>query len=174
MKYHVTHAGRERVVEIRQTKDGVRVLVDGEPHPVDLAEVGGTDLYSLLVDGRSVSFAARFENGSALLSFHDRDVEVAIEDERTRLARLATGGGRKARGAAEVKSVMPGVVKEVRVAAGQAVRAGEALLILEAMKMENEIRAPDDAVVARVHVEPGKAVEKGALLLTFEVAADPA
>jgi biotin carboxyl carrier protein len=167
MKYHVTVAGRERVVEIRQTKDGVRVLVDGEPHPVDLAEVPGSDLYSLLVDGRSVAFAARFENGTARLSFHDRDVEVSIEDERTRLARLATGGGRRTRGATEVKSVMPGVVREVRVSPGQAVRAGDALLILEAMKMENEIRAQDDAVVLRIHVEPGKAVEKGALLLTF-------
>jgi biotin carboxyl carrier protein len=167
MRYHVTVAGRERVVEIRQTRDGVRVLVDGEPHPVDLAAVEGTDLFSLLVDGRSVSFAARFENGSALLSFHDRDVEVGIEDERTRLARLATGGGRRARTSTEVKSVMPGIVKEVRVEAGQAVKAGEPLLILEAMKMENEIRAPDDAVVERVHVGPGRPVEKGALLVTF-------
>ncbi|MFV1959930.1 MAG: acetyl-CoA carboxylase biotin carboxyl carrier protein subunit [Planctomycetota bacterium] len=63
---------------------------------------------------------------------------------------------------------MPGVVKEVRVAPGDPVRQGEALLILEAMKMENEIRAPRDGVVKTVAVTAGAPVEKGALLLTLD------
>jgi glutaconyl-CoA/methylmalonyl-CoA decarboxylase subunit gamma len=172
VRFHVTLDGREHVVEIHARGDALRVLVDGKPHPADLAEVGTTGLYSLIVDGRSVSFAARFENGSAVLSFHDREVEVAIEDERTRLARQATGGSRRGRSTAEVRSVMPGVVKEVRVAAGDAVGAGQPLLILEAMKMENEIRAADAARVARVHVEAGAAVEKGALLVSLDPVPD--
>ena len=168
MKYYVEIAGRERLVEIRPEKDGLTVLVDGEPHPVDLAEVQGAGLYSLLVDGNSHAYGARFENGDAVLSFHDREVHLRIEDERTRLAHQAAGGKRAGSGAAEIKSVMPGVVKEVRVANGDAVREGQALLILEAMKMENEIRAPRDGTVKKIHAAPGTAVDKGALLVTLE------
>ena len=120
------------------------------------------------MDGASVTYAARFEDGHAVLSFHDREVRVGIENERTRMARLATGGAGKAQGKADVKSSMPGVVKEIRVEEGQAVSSGEALLILEAMKMENEIRAPLDGVVSKVHVAAGQAVDKGAPLVNLE------
>ncbi len=135
---------------------------------MDLAQVEGTALYSLIVDGWSYAYGARFDDGEAVLSFHDRDVALRIEDERTRLARLATGGSRAAPGPSVIKSVMPGIVKEVRVAAGDAVLQGQPLLILEAMKMENEIRAPRDAVVERLHVDAGRAVDKGAVLVTLE------
>jgi biotin carboxyl carrier protein len=63
---------------------------------------------------------------------------------------------------------MPGVVKEVRVAEGDAVKEGQALLILEAMKMENEIRAPRDGRVKTLHVAAGDAVDKGARLASLE------
>ena len=174
MKYYVEIAGHERLVEIKSGKDGTQVFVDGELHPVDIAEVQGAGLYSLIVDGNSHAYAARFENGDAVLSFHDREVQLRIEDERTRLAREATGGGRAGGGPAEVKSVMPGVVKELRVAEGDTVAEGEALLILEAMKMENEIRATHDGVVERIHVTEGDAVEKGALLVTMGAVEEPA
>ena len=167
MRYFVEIGGRERVVEIQAGKEGVRVLVDGVAHPVDVVEVGGTGLFSLLVDGASHAFAARFEDGEVLLAFHDREVGVRIEDEPTRLARTATGGRRGGAGPARVRSVMPGIVREIRVAPGAAVVEGTALLILEAMKMENEIRAPHEGVVEEVHVRPGQPVEKGALLVTL-------
>jgi biotin carboxyl carrier protein len=169
-RYFVEWGGRTRVVEIRQGREGLEVLVDGEPHPADVTAVEDGDLLNLLVDGRSVTYAARFEDGAALLSFHDRDVRVPIEDERGRMARLAMAGGRKGDGGAEVKSVMPGVVKEVLVAADQAVESGQPLLILEAMKMENEIRAPRAGVVGTVHVAAGQAVEKGARLVSLQPA----
>lgn len=166
-RYYVQWAGAERVVEIRQGEAGLEVLVDGTPHPADVAAVENGDLLNLLIDGQSVTYAARFENGSAMLSFHDREVRVPIEDERGRLARLATGGSRSANGAADVRSVMPGVVKAVLVGADDAVEAGQPLLILEAMKMENEIRAPRGGTVAEVHVQAGEAVDKGAQLVSL-------
>ena len=173
MKYYVEAGGKTHVVEIVATKEGTRVLVDGVPHPADLAAVEGTGLYSLLLDDRSVAFAARFENGTAVLAFHDREARVAIEDERTREARRMTGGAKRPRGGGEVRSRMPGVVKEVRVKPGDSVEAGRPLLVLEAMKMENEIRADRAAVVKAVHVSAGQAVEKGALLVTlFDPAGD--
>lgn len=165
MRYFVEWAGQTREVEIHADEAGVRVVVDGTEHPTSVATVDGSGLLNLIVDGNSVTYAARFEDGHAVLSFHDREVRVGIEDERTRLARLATGGGASGQAAAEIKSVMPGVVKEIRVAAGDTVPAGHPLLILEAMKMENEIRAPQEGVVEVVHVAAGQAVEKGAPLL---------
>ncbi|MFM8386720.1 MAG: acetyl-CoA carboxylase biotin carboxyl carrier protein subunit [Planctomycetia bacterium] len=166
MKYFVEWAGRTREVEIRQVDGRTHVLVDGAAHVADIAHAGSDGLLSLVLDGASWTIATRFEDGHAVLSFHDREVRLRIEDERTRAARLATGGARQASGRAEVKSVMPGVVKELRVRPGDAVAAGEALLILEAMKMENEIRAPHEGVVEAVHVKAGTAVEKGARLVT--------
>ena len=166
-KYYVDWGGRRRVVEVRHGKDGLEVLVDGEPRPADVSAVENGDLLNLLVDGESVTYAARFENGVAVLSFHDREVSVPIEDERGRMARLATGGTRKASAKSEIHSVMPGVVKEVLVEAGDAVSAGQPLLILEAMKMENEIRSARDGVVETIHVDAGRAVEKSALLVSL-------
>jgi len=167
-RYYVQWAGEDRIVEIRQGETGLEVLVDGKPHPADVTAVEGGDLLNLLVDGQSVTYAARFENGAAMLSFHDREVRVPIEDERGRMARLATGGrGDRSGSDSDVKSVMPGIVKEILVAAEEAVEAGQALLILEAMKMENEIRAPRAGAVGEIHVAPGEAVEKGALLVSL-------
>jgi pyruvate carboxylase subunit B len=167
VKYFVEWAGRTREVEIRLVEGRTEVRVDGVPHQADVAVAGDDGLLSLLLDGGSWTIATRFEDGHAVLGFHDREVRVRIEDERTRAARLATGGARQASGRVEVKSVMPGVVKELRVSAGQDVEAGEALVILEAMKMENEIRAPHAGRVEAVHVQARAAVEKGARLVTI-------
>ena len=166
-RYYVQWAGQERVVEIRQGEHGLEVLVDGKLHPADVTAVEDSGLLNLLVDQQSVTYAARFEDGAAMLSFHDREVRVPIEDERGRMARIATGGSAAGGGDANVKSVMPGIVKEVLVTAADAVAAGQPLLILEAMKMENEIRAPREGVVGTVHVSAGQAVEKGAQLVSL-------
>jgi biotin carboxyl carrier protein len=165
LKYLVEWAGSTHEVEVRLAKGETQVLVDGTPHRAEVAVAGDDGLLSLLLDGGSWTYAARFEDGVAVLSFHDREVRVRVEDERTRAARLATGGPRAAVGRAEVKSVMPGVVKEVRVERGQSVEGGQALLILEAMKMENEIQSPIDGAVEELFVEAGQTVESGADLL---------
>ena len=164
-------AGRERLVEIQPGKDGLQVLVDGEPHPVDIAEVQGAGLYSLLVDGNSHAYAARFENGEATaLLPRPRGARSASRTSAPGWHARPPGGARRGGGPAEIKSVMPGVVKEIRVAEGDRVAEGQPLLILEAMKMENEIRAPHEGVVERIHVQPGAAVDKGALLVTMGAA----
>ena len=68
----------------------------------------------------------------------------------------------------EIKAPMPGLIREVLVVPGQSVEAGDPVVILEAMKMENTIRSPGAGVVAKVPVDQGKAVEKGQVLVTFE------
>jgi biotin carboxyl carrier protein len=181
--YYVRWAGRERVVEIRRTKGtgadgGLEVLVDGTPHPAEVAAVEPEGLLSLLVDGRSITYSVRFEDSppfgqTAILGFHDLEVRVPIEDERRHAARLAAGTPAKPSGRVEVRSVMPGVVKELRAAAGSEVEEGQSLLILEAMKMENEIRAPQAGRVEALHVAARQSVEKGALLVTIGPSGGP-
>ena len=166
-KYYAEWAGEERVVEIRQGPNGLEAVVDGDVYVVDVTAVEHSGLLNLLVNDESWTYAARFENGAAMLSFHEREVSVPIEDERGRLARLATGGASGGGGDSEITSVMPGVVKEVLVSAAEAVEQGQPLLILEAMKMENEIRAPRGGHVDVVHVEAGQAVDKGANLVSL-------
>ena len=167
MRYFVEWAGKTRLVEVVTDKAGTRVLVDGVPHRAEIEPVEGTGLFSLLLDDRSTSFAARFEDGVADLQLHDREVRVPVEDERTREAHRATAGAKKASGQGVVKAVMPGVVKDVRVVAGTVVTLHQPLLVLEAMKMENEIRADRAGTVKTVHVVAGQAVEKGATLVTI-------
>jgi pyruvate carboxylase subunit B len=94
-------------------------------------------------------------------------IEVEAVDERTRQIQALTG--RKPGGPAGgvVRAPMPGLVVRVEVAEGQRIAAGAALVVVEAMKMENELRATRPGVVAKVHVAAGTAVEKGAPLVTF-------
>jgi biotin carboxyl carrier protein len=167
MKYFVEWRGATRVVEIATGPTGTTVTVDGVPHRADLASIEGTGLHSLLLDDASYAFASRFEGATAVLAFHDREARVVVEDERAREARRVTAGSKKATGSGEVKSVMPGVVKELRVAVGDVVAAKQPLVVLEAMKMENEIRADRAGKVLKVHVKAGQAVEKGAPLVTI-------
>ncbi len=94
--------------------------------------------------------------------------KLHIADKYERLVQamgLAIGGGQKMN---EIKAPMPGLVLDVMVSEGQAVQKGEPLLILEAMKMENVIKAAADAVVKHIAVKKGVPVEKGALLMRFE------
>ena len=94
-------------------------------------------------------------------SFH-----MELEDERERAAQLAARAA--AKGGGPVKAVMPGVVVQLLVKEGDTVEEGAPLLVLEAMKMQNEIAAPSSAVVQRVHVESGQAVGAGEVLVTLK------
>ena len=95
-------------------------------------------------------------------------MDVTVKDEKALL--LERFGLQEAAGPAEraVHAPMPGLVLSVMVEPGQSVRTGDGLLVLEAMKMENELRAPTDGVVKALHITPGDTVSKNALLLEFE------
>ena len=155
-----------QAVDVRLERGSVSV--DGVP--VDASFQAGADgAFSLLLDGRSYSGTVRKgPSGTHTVSIGGREVEVRVKDEQALL--LERFGVGTSAGAAhrEVHAPMPGLVLRVTVEAGQAVKAGEGLLVLEAMKMENELRAPGDGTVAALHVKPGDAVGKGDLLVTFE------
>jgi biotin carboxyl carrier protein len=168
MLYHVTLAGRVFQVEL----DGGRVLVDGQDAgATELVSLPGTPVQHLLLDGRSVAVVARADGAEWSLHVDGWPVRAEVIDERTRAIRAMTGRAAGPQGPKPVRAPMPGMIVRTDVAVGERVSAGQGVVVMEAMKMENELKAEAGGVVARVLVEPGQAVEKGAVLVEFEAAA---
>jgi len=165
MKYIVTVLGREMEVEV----DGEQVTVGGRVHVATLSRVPGTPVRQLLLDGRSEAVAVEAAGGGRwTITRRGERCEIEVLDERTRHVRSLTAGGDRARGPLALKAPMPGLVVRVQVEAGQPVVAGSGVVVLEAMKMENELRAAGPGVVRTVRVRPGEAVEKGQVLVEFD------
>jgi pyruvate carboxylase subunit B len=167
MLYHVTIAGRVLAVEL----DGGRVTVDGaDVGAADVVTLPGTPVRHLLLDGRSVLVVA--ERGQAAWNLHVDGWPVSAEvvDERTRAIRALTARTAGPQGPRPVRAPMPGMIVRTDVEAGERVAAGQGVVVMEAMKMENELKAETAGVVARVLVTAGQAVEKGTVLIEFEAA----
>jgi len=165
MKYFVTIGAQTIEVEV----DGDRVLVGGEAVDVQLAPLAGTPLYHLLLGAESWTVAAQplEEDGRWAMGAVGERVEVTVRDERTRETAALTTAAPGGAAPAVVRAPMPGLVVRVEVADGQRVDAGAGLVVVEAMKMENELRAPRAGMVQTVHVAVGQAVEKGMPLVTL-------
>ncbi len=167
MKYFVSLRGRTYEVDV----GGGRVTVDGEPFEAHLAAVPGTPLYHLLLAGQSWTVAAQSLDGVAPLRWALGAVgerfEVEAVDDRTRQIQALTGRGKAPSGGGVVKAPMPGLVVRGEVTVGQQVDTGAGLVVVEAMKMENELRATRPGVVQTIHVTPGETVDKGASLVTL-------
>jgi pyruvate carboxylase subunit B len=162
MIYHVTIGAYTHEVEVV----GDRVTVDGTSYEVDLARVADGPVRSLLVGTDSHRFVAEGHGaGRWDLYLGGRRLRAEVVDERTRAIRAMTGNGAAALGPRPVLAPMPGLVVRVEVAEGDTVRAGQGVVIVEAMKMENELRAEAPGVVRRVHVREGQTVEKDQLLV---------
>ncbi len=164
MKYFVTVAGREFGIEV----DGDHVRVDGQDLRAHLSPIPGTPLRHLLVGHDSLTLAMdRAASGAWQVQVHGTREEIEVVDERTRHIRSLTGGGKGKGGPAQLKAPMPGLVVRVLVAPGDKVLPGQGLVVLEAMKMENELRAAAPGTVASVSAQPGQAVDKGQILVEF-------
>lgn len=164
MKYIVAIAGREIEVEV----DGDRVTVDGSTRPATLRGVEGTPTRQLLIEGRPTAVTMRSEGrGQWVLQVAGDRWEAEVLDERSRHIRSLTAGADRPRGPVTVRAPMPGLVVKVLAEPGQRVVAGGGLIVLEAMKMENELKAPGDGIVGAVLARAGQAVEKGQALVEF-------
>lgn len=170
MKYFVEVAGR--MVEVDLHASGARV--DGVEVQADMRDLPGTRVRSLIVDGVSLTMlAVQAEAGVWELQVAGARHRVEVVDERTRAIRAMTGQSAAPRGPAAIRAPMPGMITRIEVVAGDSVRAGQGVAVIEAMKMENELRADADAIVERVMVEPGQAVEKGAVLVQMRAPESP-
>jgi pyruvate carboxylase subunit B len=166
VKYVVDVAGSR--VEVSLDEHGVRVgdaaisahLADVEGTPVQLVTIGDTVHRVVVQRGET--------RGAYALWIDGWRFNVDALDERTRAIRDLSAANAVAAGPAPLKAPMPGLVVRVLTSEGSEVRAGEPLVVMEAMKMENELRAPSAGRVRIVHVKPGDTVEKGVVLVEIE------
>lgn len=166
MRYVATVNGTDYAIDI----DDDAATIGDEAGPATLDPARGTPIRTLRIGDRVVPVIVRGRSGRGRVSL-DIDghrYEVEALDERTRTIREMTARSAPPAGPAPVVAPMPGLVVRVTVAPGDAVIAGQGVLVMEAMKMENELRAAADATVRSVKVTPGTAVEKGTLLIDFE------
>jgi biotin carboxyl carrier protein len=165
VKYVVSVAGREIEVDV----DGERVTSKGKTYSAVLRNVPGTPLRQLVVDGRQTEMAMESTGpGKWSVVLRGERWEYEVLDERARHIRSLTGAAGPQRGTPPLKAPMPGLVVRVLAEPGAQVLAGAGVVVLEAMKMENELRATAAAVVKTVRVKAGEAVEKGQVLVDFE------
>ena len=167
-RYRVAVGERSYDVEVEEREGRLLATVNGRTCAVDLAPGERGSLLSALLDGQSVQALVDLPAESGTVVLNGVPFEVTVQDERAaRLASLAAAAG-QAHAAVTLKAPMPGLVVRVNVAPGASVDKGEPLVVLQAMKMENELSAPRDGVVKEVKVEPGRTVENGDLLVVIE------
>ncbi len=163
MKYVVTIGEQEFLVEIL---DESHILLDGTPYEVDFDSVSGQPVYSLLLDGQSYeAYVYPSEEGLQVV-LHGTLYPTIVEDEREKRLRAAAGGRIAERGEYLLRAPMPGLVVAVLVNDGQSVEIGDVLVILESMKMQNELKSPTAGTVARLRVKSGDSVEQRQTLLS--------
>jgi pyruvate carboxylase subunit B len=169
VKYFVDLNGDRHEVEL----DGDQVTLGGESITAHLEDIDGTPV-RLVTIGREVHRVVARRGptrGSYTLWVDGYRFEGEALDERTRTIRDITAASSKPTGPAPVAAPMPGMVIRVNVAVGDKVQAGQGVIVMEAMKMENELRASAAGVVKAIHTEVGKAVEKGTILVELEAQA---
>lgn len=172
MILRVEIGGRLRQVAAERLgpSDRFRVTVDGRTFEVNAARVGRRTWSLLLPDGSQHLVAVSGTPASGLtVHLTAGDVPVTLPDVRRRgRPDSARAGVRGGAGPARIVAPMPGRVVRILAAVGQQVQAGQGVVVVEAMKMENELRAPRDGLVREVPVREGDPVEAGALLAVVE------
>lgn len=159
----ITLGGKQLIIEMNDGSVGV----NGTVKTFDIRRVDERT-FSVLVGGiQSRVVIVPTRDGFTML-VNGKPVEAVVEDDRDRLLKkfASTGGGQARR--TSVYAPMPALVVKVEVEVGQQVQTGDGLLVLEAMKMENEIKAHASGTVKEIHAKAGDAVEKGELLLLLE------
>ncbi|HET6272048.1 MAG TPA: biotin/lipoyl-containing protein [Bacteroidota bacterium] len=162
--YFMTSGGKEHVVIVHD--DGT-VLLDGRRTSLDITRIDANTFSILLHGGSHTLVASRTNSGYEVLS-NGILLRVGVETERERLLRQYAGTAIAGHHRFEVHAPMPAMVARIQVNVGDEVTEGQGLIILEAMKMENELRAQQTGKVKEIWVVVGKAVEKGQLLLLLE------
>ena len=165
MKFVATVDGRDHAVEVAATDGRYRVTIGEQVWEVD-ARLSPEGIASLLIGGVSYVAEIRDHGGARLVEVGGERYVVEVEEHTRHVIRTRGGVGRGA-GGQTLKAPMPGRITHVGVRPGDTVNAGDTLLVIEAMKMENELRAGGAGTVAEVRVEAGQTVNPGDVLIVL-------
>jgi biotin carboxyl carrier protein len=165
-KLVATLDGAEHQLEVEErSAHALRLKVGERQFKVDVTRVGHSS-YSILIDNRSFDFEVVREGDELVVASRGGAARVTLTDAARRSRH--PGARPAAIGKAALKAMMPGRVVNVLVNLGDEVAANQGLLVVEAMKMENELKAPKAGKIVELKVKPGQTVEKGELLLVIE------
>jgi acetyl/propionyl-CoA carboxylase alpha subunit len=163
MKYVTTIGDRQFMIELL---DDNHVVVDDTTYEVNFDAISDQPVYSVIVDGKSYeAYMYPSDEGWQVL-LQGRLYSAVVEDEREKRLRAAAGGMIADRGDFHLKAPMPGLVVSIPVGEGQEIHKGDVLVILESMKMQNELKSPRNGKVARMRVKVGDSVEQRQTLLS--------
>jgi biotin carboxyl carrier protein len=163
-RYTVTVAGQTKSVELEERDGVVRAVIDGKERAVEVRGKAGR--YHWLDGDQVVTADVDGQNSKLTVTLAGHSLAVEVAEARLD---TATGSGRVvASGPVMLRAPMPGRVVKLLVKAGDAVKAGQGVLVVEAMKMENELKAPRDGVVKQFHAAEGATVEAGEDLARIE------
>jgi biotin carboxyl carrier protein len=153
-------------IEIHVAGDSASTVeIDGIPRAVDSRRIGPTT-YSLLIDGRSVVADVSADGDDYTVSIAGEIFRLRLVDERRR--QVVLGEPEEERGRREIRALMPGKIVDILIQVGDVVVRDQGVLVIEAMKMENEVKSPAAGEVKEVLVQPGQAVEANQVLVVIE------
>jgi biotin carboxyl carrier protein len=168
MKYFVAVEGRTFELDFQEEDERLHVAVGDQQLVLDLRQISLPSLYSLLINNQSYEVLVESEGDEYDVLIGPAMFHLKVQDEWSR--RLANIQRRNdvATGELAIKAPMPGAVVRVEVTPGEEVKRGHGLVVLAAMKMENQIRAPRAGRVKTVEVQAGQTVEQGRTLVVLE------
>ncbi len=164
-KYFAEIEGVEYQIEILSDN---RVVINGESYELNFQGLRQHLSYSLLLEGKSFEINIYQDNGIWEVLLRGNQFSVQVEDERERRMRMAAGQASKQEGKIILQAPMPGLVIDIPVKEGQEVEKGNVLLILESMKMQNELTAPRAGRITRIQAKVNDHVDRKQVLLVLE------
>ena len=166
MKYDVLVAGEARVVELSRVDDAWKISLDGKELQASVVEVA-PHTFSVLLNGESHQIRV-VPRADGALTLHTAFAEYPGEVSDPRVWRGRRHGALEAEGRQQITAPMPGKVVRLLVSEGDSVQAGQGLLVVEAMKMQNEIRSPKNGRVEKLLARENQAVNAGDILAWVE------
>jgi len=168
-RYVVTVDGREFDIALEYHSEKYRATINGKACELVYNRLGESR-FLMLVDREAIEIDVRpsGSNGDRVVFMMGQEIPVTVENYHVAQARKAAGITAHASVERQLRAPMPGLVLKIHVTPGQHVTKGQPLVVIEAMKMENIIKARADATVATVNALVGKSVEKGDTLLEFQ------
>jgi pyruvate carboxylase subunit B len=168
VRYKVHLAGRDVEFEVIHSGDVTQVVMDGRTMEADLVQISGSPVYSLILDGSSYEVSVHRRNGHFELSLKGDSYHADVMDERAMRIAEATGDALQQLSGETVLAPMPGVVVGIGVEVGDEVEPGQGVVTLEAMKMENELKATVAGVIKEIKIKVGQGVTQGEALVVIE------
>jgi len=161
IRYYVTVHGNEHTVDITESPTGgpTRVELDGQVVEADLVPLSGAALHSLVLDGHSREMILGRDGPKVTVWLDGEKMEALVYDEVSKA--LSSIAGAAAAGPSVIEAPMPGVVVDIPVKVGDAIEVGQAVIVVEAMKMQNELTAEAAGIVDSIEVQVGQTVAGG-------------